>query len=72
MRKIPVNWRNRIIRKITGLSKDPHAKNNNTKRLKGSSYYRLRVGDYRIFYDINNEEIIIYILEIKSRGKAYK
>ena len=45
----------------------------NIKRLKGyfSDYYRYRIGDYRLFYKIENEKIMIFIVYIKHRKDAY-
>ena len=45
----------------------------NIKRLKGklSDYYRYRIGDYRLFYKIENEKIMIFIIDIKHRKDAY-
>ncbi|MDX9801198.1 MAG: type II toxin-antitoxin system RelE/ParE family toxin [Spirochaetia bacterium] len=45
----------------------------NIKRLKGqySDYYRYRIGDYRLFYKIKNETIMIFIVDIKHRKDAY-
>lgn len=40
------------------------------KKLKGTAYYRLRVGAFRILFDKNG--IIIYIIKIDSRGDVYK
>lgn len=46
----------------------------NIKRLKGnySEYLRYRVGDYRLFYRIDNEKIILFIIDIAHRKDAYK
>ena len=45
----------------------------NIKRLKGrfSEFYRFRIRDYRLFYTIDNERIIIFIIAIKHRKDAY-
>lgn len=45
----------------------------NIKRLKGklSEYYRYRIGDYRLFYKIEKERIIIFIIDIEHRKDAY-
>lgn len=45
----------------------------NIKRLKGeySDYYRYRIGDYRLFYKIEEDKVIIFIVDIKHRKDAY-
>ncbi|RRD93635.1 type II toxin-antitoxin system RelE/ParE family toxin [Clostridiales bacterium COT073_COT-073] len=40
------------------------------KKLKGSDYYRLRVGDFRVIFDRNFN--IIHIIKIDNRGQVYK
>ena len=45
---------------------------NDIKKIKGSKFWRLRVGEYRIFFDIDQEEKIVYILSIRHRSKAYR
>ena len=42
------------------------------KCLSGSPYYRLRVGDYRAIYQIDNGELIITVFTVKPRGDVYK
>ena len=46
----------------------------NIKKLKGEfkDIYRYRVGDYRLFYKIMEEIVIIFILDIESRKDSYK
>jgi mRNA interferase RelE/StbE len=41
------------------------------KRLVGTKYYRLRVGDYRVILDIQNEKLIILIIELGHRKNIY-
>ena len=40
------------------------------KKLQGSDGYRLRVGNFRILFDVNG--LIIDIIDINSRGQIYK
>lgn len=40
------------------------------KKLQGVDGYRLRVGDFRILFDVNG--VIIDIIEIGNRGQIYK
>ena len=34
--------------------------------------YRIRVGDWRIIYAIENENLIVLVLEVAPRGRAYR
>ncbi|MCB4762922.1 MAG: type II toxin-antitoxin system RelE/ParE family toxin [Sulfurovum sp.] len=45
----------------------------NIKKLKGvlEGYYRYRVGNYRLFYLIENEKLIIAVVDFKHRQQAY-
>jgi len=46
----------------------------NIKRLKGtfSDYYRYRIGDYRLFYTVNQEEVIVFVVALRHRQDAYE
>ncbi|MEK6705005.1 MAG: type II toxin-antitoxin system RelE/ParE family toxin [Bdellovibrionota bacterium] len=46
----------------------------NIKRLKGelSFLFRYRIGDYRLFYTIDSEKNLVFILDIKHRKDAYR
>jgi mRNA interferase RelE/StbE len=46
----------------------------NIKKLKGEykEIYRFRTGDYRIFYKIDDQKTIIYIINIENRQDAYR
>lgn len=46
----------------------------NIKRLKGKfkNVYRYRIGDFRLFYTISEETVIVFIVDIESRKDAYK
>ncbi len=72
MNKLPVNWRKRIESRIEQLAKNPYARNNNAKKLRNSEFYRLRVGNYRVIYEINDKTVTVVIIAVKPRGKAYQ
>ncbi|MFW6285622.1 MAG: type II toxin-antitoxin system RelE family toxin [Nanoarchaeota archaeon] len=42
------------------------------KKLIDEDVYRLRIGDYRIILDINNNKLIILVISIKHRKNMYK
>ena len=47
--------------------------NGDIKKLVGcKNEFRLRIGNYRIIYEINNNELIILITKADNRGQIYK
>jgi mRNA interferase RelE/StbE len=46
----------------------------NIKKLKGNykDLYRFRIGDFRLFYKVDETEKIIFIVNIENRKDAYK
>ena len=46
----------------------------NIKKLKGEykDIYRFRIGDYRLFYKIEEQNSIIFMIDIEIRQDAYK
>jgi mRNA interferase RelE/StbE len=60
----------RITEKVEQFAFDPQSQANNVKALVGSSYIRLRVGDWRVIMD--DQGTVLLVLEIGSRGDIYK
>ncbi len=46
----------------------------NVKKLKGdlSGVYRYRIGDYRLFYTIDTEKKLVFMLDMDNRKDSYK
>ncbi len=42
------------------------------KRMYNNKYYRARVDNYRIILDVLDTQLIIYVLDIDTRGNIYK
>ncbi len=71
LKRISKNYATLIFEKIKILAKDPSNKALNIKKLKGIEGYRLKVGEYRVIYEIENNRLIINIIKIQSRGSVY-
>ena len=71
LERIPKNWSDRIRQKIEELAEAPYGQINNATKLQNRPGYRLRVGDWRIIYEINEEEIIIVVVDVGPRGSIY-
>ncbi len=72
LRKIPKNLVKSIQRKLTEIAENPYENHPNAKKLVGRRGYRLRVGDWRVIYEIDNDKIVILVLTIDTRGDVYK
>lgn len=64
--------RNRIVEKIKLLGENPDNPTLDVRPLQGEPYFRLRVGNWRIIFDRDDDVKIIAIEKIKPRGGAYK
>jgi len=63
---------NKISQKLSLLLSDPWDKSLDIKKLQGlADTFRLRVGDYRILYTIENSELIIFVIEVGHRKDMY-
>lgn len=71
LRKMPRNIALNISKKIKELADNPH-KMLNIKKLTKHPGYRLRVGDWRIVYTVHENELLVHIVNVKSRGEVYK
>lgn len=69
---MPRNVSQQIRGKIELLAADPFAANNNVKKLVGREAYRLRVGDWRVIYEIEGGRLVIHVLTVAPRGGAYQ
>ena len=59
-----------IIEAIDALAENPRP--HGYKKLTGRNGYRIRVGTYRILYDIFDTSLIIEIVNLGSRGGIYE
>jgi mRNA interferase RelE/StbE len=71
LKKLPAFWRQGIIHKISLLEKTPFPPN--YKKLKGlENLFRIRVGDYRVIYELDLKQRTIAVLRIAHRREVYK
>lgn len=71
LKKIPKADQKRIADKIDSFAEGPP--NPDTTKMKGNNpFHRVRVGDYRIIYEIQDEVLIILIIKIGHRRDIYR
>jgi len=61
----------RIFPKIERLGKEPRPKG--CRKLRGEkSLWRIRIGEYRVIYAINDEKQVVDIIAVRHRSAAYE
>ena len=64
--------RDRIVAKINAYAADPASMANNVIALQGTSGYRLRVGNYRVLFDIEGDDAqILSVYKVAHRKEIY-
>jgi len=70
LRAIPNPDIKRILSRIEGLAENPRAED--CIKLSGQERYRVRQGDYRIIYEINDGQLVILVIAVGHRSKIYQ
>ena len=70
LEKIPEPDFSRVKKAILDLTKDPRPAG--FAKLKGRSGYRIRQGNYRVLYDINDRILTVFILAAGHRKEIYE
>jgi mRNA interferase RelE/StbE len=68
---LPNNIQERVYDKISQLAEEPRP--DGVVKLKGyDNQYRIRIGDYRLVYEIQDEQLIVLLVQCKHRRDVYK
>ncbi|MFJ9461310.1 type II toxin-antitoxin system RelE/ParE family toxin [Kitasatospora sp. NPDC101447] len=62
-----------ILAALTRLGDDPYADGPDVKKLTGhAGLYRLRVGAYRVAYEIHDDVLVILVVKVGNRREIYR
>ena len=71
LKLIPKSDQKRIARKIDSLAESPQ--DPNTTKLKGDNpFHKVRIGNYRVIYEIQDDILLILIVKIGRRKDIYR
>ncbi len=70
LRPIPTQELRKILIAIESLSDDPRP--SGVEKLSGQDRYRLRQGNYRIIYEINDIEVLVVVVKVGHRKDVYR
>ena len=70
LERLPAKLIERIFPKLEGLASDPRPAG--CKKLKGGQReWRIRVGDYRVVYTIDDEKLLVSVMRVRHRSEVY-
>ncbi len=67
---LPQEIKQRILKSLVQLQEEPRPVN--SLQMKGGQGFRLRIGDYRVLYDIDDSKQILNLRRIGHRREIYR
>jgi len=69
-RKLPKNLQARLTPHLDALTQNPRP--SGIEKLKGEEGYRLRVGDYRVLYEVRDKALLVLVMRVGHRREVYR
>jgi mRNA interferase RelE/StbE len=66
-----VRIRSRLGNAIRALAADPRPPGCR-KLVGGTDYFRIRVGDYPVLYEVRDRDVLVLVIKIRHRGEVYR
>ena len=70
LEKIPQPHRDRIITAVFELASEPRPQG--SRQLTGREAWRIRIGSYRVIYEIHDDKLIILVVAVGHRSSVYR
>jgi mRNA interferase RelE/StbE len=70
LERMPEPDRGRTLQRIESLEQDPRPEG--VKKVKGTDYYRLRSGVYRVVYRIEDDHLLVLVVRVGHRKDVYR
>lgn len=69
LENVPKKELQKLVKKIQALSKEPRPQG--SQKLSHMEQYRIRQGDYRVIYSIDDDNLNVYIIKVGHRKDIY-
>jgi mRNA interferase RelE/StbE len=70
IRDLPISARARVVDRIRALVDEPRPPG--CEKLSGREAYRVRVGEYRVIYTIEDRVLVVEVVRVAHRKDAYR
>jgi len=62
-----------MLEALAVLSENPYSELLRIKKLRGAdALYRIRIGDYRVVYEVRRDRLVVIVIKIGHRGEVYR
>lgn len=71
--RLPEIVRSRIVEALQLLAQNPYSELVKVKKLKDApNLFRIRIGDYRVLYELQNERLVVLVIKVGHRREVYR
>jgi mRNA interferase RelE/StbE len=70
LERLPTKDRKRLVARMQGLSAQPRPPG--CEKLTGHDLFRVRQGDYRILYEVQDPDLVVTVFKIGHRRDVYR
>lgn len=70
LERLPTDIQLRIARAIDALVHDPFP--SGSKKMRGLDAHRIRIGDYRVVYQVHARQLLVLIIRVGHRREVYR
>jgi len=70
LKELPQQDVQRILERIDALRDEPRPQG--SVKLSGKEYYRVRQGNYRIIYEIQDAQLVVIVIKVGHRREVYR
>ena len=70
--RLPLKTKTAIVNKLHELAENPDKPDLDVEILKGRVGFRLRVGLYRVIFTRQDDQLILEVVKVRTRGDIYK
>jgi len=68
--RLPDDTANRVLARLAALEANPRPPD--VKKLKGRNGWRIRIGDYRVIYEISDSALQVLVITVGHRREVYQ
>lgn len=70
LERLPTKERRRVVTRMQGLSAQPRPPG--CEKLTGHDLFRVRQGQYRILYEVQDKDLVVTVFKIGHRRDVYR